>query len=836
MIARRARGWCQAILTAAGVLVGLGATTARAAAQRLPVQREADSEARRAALIELWDAIPGSTEARSGATFSAWLREQPRAMAASMSVPVGTPGVWTSIGPLGFYGDNGFFGSLPQLDAGRVPVIALHPTNRNIMFVGTSAGGVWRSTNEGASWVPLTDSQCSQVIGAIVIDPVNPNIVYAGTGEPSESTFGCGMLRSTDGGNSWVNVASSPFVPATGTPSVFYGLMVDRFSAGSTGTTVLVAATNTGLYRSTTSGTSWTLVSPALTFSDVVQHPTNPSIIYAARRGVSGSTTPGGLWRSTDRGATFAPVTPSSFPLDSVGRIEIAVSTARPGSVWMIASLPNSAFGGLHRYDDSTNTRSTLSATGVTAPPAVANRNNFGSQGNYDLMIAVDPANANNVFVGGVRAYRSIDGGATFTEIGMNVHCDWHVVVVDPNDPRRIVMGSDGGVFMSRDAGDTFLSINAGLATTLHYPGLSLHPTDPSGVLTGMQDNGTIIARNGITQFNGVFGGDGAYTAINPLNPDIYYVSSQNGNLVRVNAAANSARTITTGIEAGERRAFVAPFVIDASRPTRLYFGGTRIYRTANEGTLWAPISLDLTRGTGTISTIALAPSDSNVVFVGTSDGNLRYTRDFGVTWTAPVSTLPTRSAGHIAIDPLDATRALVTYTSTGTGHVFITSDGGVTWTDITGSLPDVSTQSATFGPKGSIYVGNMYGVYQTNDVGVTWTRAAGLPFIRTTDLVYNSRTNRLVAATYGRGLWAFDFSTATAVLRGDVNGDGVVNAADALIIQQALVGIQVQPTANLFPAGDANCDGKLDILDAFIVLRFAVGDAPPGACVGTSR
>ena len=132
--------------------------------------------------------------------------------------------------------------------------------------------------------------------------------------------------------------------------------------------------------------------------------------------------------------------------------------------------------------------------------------------------------------------------------------------------------------------------------------------------------------------------------------------------------------------------------------------------------------------------------------------------------------------------------------------------------------------------------VGKMYGVYQTNDVGVTWTRAAGLPFIRTTDLVYNSRTNRLVAATYGRGLWAFDFSTATAVLRGDVNGDGVVNAADALIIQQALVGIQVQPTANLFPAGDANCDGKLDILDAFIVLRFAVGDAPPGACVGTSR
>ncbi len=803
-------------------------------AQRPPVQREADSDVRRRALIELWDAIPGSEEPRSGATFAAWLREQPRM--AAISVPVPVPGVWSSIGPLGFYGDNGFFGSLPQLDAGRVPTVAFHPTERNTLFVGTAAGGVWKSTNEGASWVPLTDGQCSLVIGNLAIDPVTPNIIYAGTGEPSEATYGCGVLRSTDGGTSWTNIATAPFVVGTAVPSVFYGLLVDRASAGSASTTTLVAATNTGIYRSVNSGQAWTLVSPALTFSDIVQHPTNPNIMYAARRGVSGSTTPGGLWRSQDRGATWAAL--SAFPADSVGRIEIAVSRAKPGSVWLLASAPNSTFGGLYRWDDSTATRTTLAASGVNAPPAVANRNNFGGQGNYDLMIALDQANPDNIFVGGVRAYRSKDGGTTFQEIAMNIHCDWHVILVDPSDARRVLAGSDGGAFLSRDGGDAFQSINAGLATTLHYAGLSLHPTDPTGILTGMQDNGTIIARNGMTQWNGVFGGDGAFTAINPNTPTTYYVSSQNGNLVRANALTGSLVTVTNGIPSSttERRAFIAPFVVDATRPTRLYFGGARLFRTENEGALWNAITTDLTRGTGTISAIALAPSDSNTIYVGTSDANVKVSRDFGVTWNGTSATLPSRAVGDFAVDRQDAAKAVVTFTSSGTGHVYLTRDGGESWTNITGTLPDVATQAAAWGPNGRLFIGNMYGVYSSPDLGVTWTRESGVPWIRVTDLVYNETTKRLVAATYGRGIWSYDFNTASAVRRGDVNGDGVVNAADALIIQQALVGLSVQPANTVFPNGDANCDGALTILDALHVLRFAVGDAPVGSCVGTVR
>jgi photosystem II stability/assembly factor-like uncharacterized protein len=345
-------------------------------------------------------------------------------------------------------------------------------------------------------------------------------------------------------------------------------------------------------------------------------------------------------------------------------------------------------------------------------------------------------------------------------------------------------------------------------------------------VITGLQDNGTIITRNGMMQWNGVFGGDGAYTAINPESPSTYYVSSQSGNIYRLNASNAQGTRVWVDTLVERRRGFIAPFVLDASRPTRLYFGGARLFRTENQGTAWTPISPDLTRGTGVINAIALAPSDSNVIFVGTSDGNVRYSRDFGVTWLTPQSNLPARTITDFAVHPTDANKVVVTIGGSGGPHVYISRDGGVTWNDITAALPDVTTQAVAWGPAGRLYVGNMYGVYESGNEGQSWTRQAGMPTIRVTDLVYNARTNRLVAATYGRGIWAYDFSTPGQVLRGDVNGDGEVNAADALLIQQALIGVQLPASVTLFPAADANCDGRMEILDALLVLRSAVGEA----------
>lgn len=797
-------------------------------------EREGDAERRKQALLELWDGGAPGVEPGSGVTFAKWLQATGGARSASLRVSVMVPGTqqWTSVGPRGLYMDNGFYGSLPQLESGRAPALAFHPTDRLTLYAGTSAGGVWKSTNEGASWVPLTDTECSLVTGAITIDPVNPEIVYVGTGEVSEGTAGCGVLRSTNGGASWTTYGTNVFAASAAQSWAIYSIVVDRATAGSTTNTIVLASTLRGIMRSTDSGQSWTVVTPALTFSDLKQHPTDPDVLYAARVGVAGSAFPPALWRSSDRGLTWGAVT--TFPTDSVSRMEIAVSPARPGSVWMIAGRPDRQLGGIWRWDDATNSRSTLDAFGprVTEPTG---RLNFGGQSEYNLMIAVDPADADNIYIGGVRAYRSIDGGVTFREMAERIHVDWHAVVVDPNDPRRVLGGNDGGVFLSKDKGSTWTSLNAGLVTSLHYPGLSVHPTDPTGVLSGLQDNGTIITRNGVAQWNGVWGGDGAYTAIDPNAPNTWYVSSQSGNLVRLNGTTGASTRLPVDTLNDRRRAFIAPFILDPTRSTRLYFGGSRLQRSDNQGATWTAISPDLTRGTGVINAIAASPVDSNLLFVGANDGNVRYSRDYGVTFLAPQGLALTRTITDFAPHPTDPNRVVMTVGGSGGPHVFISRDGGANWTDITGSLPDVTTQAVAWGPGGlSLYVGNMYGVFVSTNEGGVWTRQQGMPTIRVTDLVYNARTNRLTAATYGRGIWAYDFTVPGATLRGDVNGDGQVNAADAMMIQQALIGVQLPSDVRLFPAADANCDGKMEVLDAVIVLKFAVGETV--GCVGTRR
>lgn len=797
-------------------------------------EREGDAERRKQALLELWDGGAPGVEPGSGVSFAKWLQATGGARSASLRVSVMVPGTqqWTSVGPRGLYMDNGFYGSLPQLESGRAPALAFHPTDRFTLYAGTSAGGVWKSTNEGASWVPLTDTECSLVTGSIAIDPVNPEIVYVGTGEVSEGTAGCGMLRSTNGGASWTTYGADVFTASAAQSWAIYSIVVDRATAGTTNATIVLASTLRGIMRSTNSGQTWTVVTPALTFSDLKQHPTDPNVLYAARVGVSGSAFPPALWRSNDRGLTWGAVT--TFPTDSVQRMEIAVSPARPGSVWMIAGRPDRQLGGIWRWDDATNSRSTLDAFGprVTEPTG---RLNFGGQSEYNLMIAVDPVDADLIYIGGVRAYRSIDGGVTFREMAERIHVDWHAVVVDPNDPRRVLGGNDGGVFLSKDKGSTWTSLNAGLVTSLHYPGLSVHPTDPTGVLSGLQDNGTIITRNGVAQWNGVWGGDGAYTAIDPNAPNTWYVSSQSGNLVRLNGTTGASTRLPVDTLNDRRRAFIAPFILDPTRSTRLYFGGSRLQRSDNQGATWTAISPDLTRGTGVINAIAASPVDSNLLFVGANDGNVRYSRDYGVTFLAPQGLALTRTITDFAPHPTDPTRVVMTVGGTGGPHVFISRDGGANWTDITGSLPDVTTQAVAWGPGGlSLYVGNMYGVFVSTNEGGVWTRQQGMPTIRVTDLVYNARTNRLTAATYGRGIWAYDFTVPGATLRGDVNGDGQVNAADAMMIQQALIGVQLPSDVRLFPAADANCDGKMEVLDAVIVLKFAVGETV--GCVGTRR
>ncbi len=751
------------------------------------------------------------------------------------SISGAIPGGWRSIGPNGLFDhDPGFFTSGSMIDAGRVTAVAPIPGG-NTLFIGSASGGVWRSTG-GDYWVPLTDTQCNLTVGAVTMDAADPNVIYAGTGEYNTNSWGCGILRSTDAGASWTLLGANSFrVSRSGVPSgsaSFGKILVSRPPGGSVSTTVLIAASNVGVFRSPDGGTTWGPPVLAGATASVVAHPTTAGVVFAGNSDKS-TDSRRGVYKSVDNGATWIalPAMPN-ISVGDIGRIELAVTPAAPNLVYTLLAAVDGNFLGLLAWDDAAGTWRSLSANGLYGG---SNRGDFGSQSSYNLVIAVDPRSADRIYIAGVRAYKSIDGGSTFNRFAMDIHADWHSIVIDPQNPDIVYAGTDGGIFVSADQGVTWVSRNSGLTITQYYPGISASP-NASAIMGGSQDNGT-HHYTGSLYWNGFFSGDGGYTAINYANPSVRYGETQwaggSFTFIRQEGAASSSRTL--GINRNDRAAFIPPFVMDPVAPTTLYFGTNRLYRTTNEGSQWTSISTDLTKGSGFITTIAVAKSDPLTIYVGTSDGNVNVTRDGGATFTLRTTGLPDRWVTRVHIDPLDATHALLTVSSFGTGHVFETKDAGVSWTDISAGLADAPANAVVFVPSVGIMVGTDVGVFQAPSPGAPWVAGpVGIPNVIVNDLIYVPGANLLLAGTYGRGMFAYTVGGQTPVLRGDVNADGTVDAFDALLIQQSLVGTLPGSTM-IYPRGDADCNETIQTADAVHVLRTAVG-LTSTVCVNTVR
>ena len=665
------------------------------------------------------------------------LREK-RAMPPAGVLPMGVADTrWRALGP-----DRVMSNGVAT--AGRVSAIAIHPTDMNIIYAGGAQGGVWRSDDAGANWRPLTDQECSLAMGSIAIDPVNPDIIYAGTGEQhfsGDSYYGCGVLRSLDAGETWEQQGVQTYVDrGRGGGARIARVVIDRATAGSATSTTVLAASTFGLFRSTDSGRSWGLVLEG-TATDLVVHPTDPSIMYAAVYG-------NGVYKSSDTGASWTH-TSTGMNLDIARRINLAIAPSAPNTLYASFQTGESKGDGLTMY------RTGNGATSWQELPAAGA--SCWYQCWYDMTIAVHPTNPQTIYFGSLQLYRSVNGGQAFSVHHNGIYVDEHLLVFDTlRGQNALYLANDGGVYRTVDGGTNWTSLATNLAVAQYYRGISLHPSLAGVTLGGTQDQGTQRSATGTRVWQKVYGGDGGYTAFDVEDPATWYAETQwIANEFYIGPRKNGM-LVTNGIDLSERGLFIPPLVMDPVDSKRLYFGVRTLYRTDNAAGRWERI-YRTPSDREVITSIGLTPSDGNTVYAGVLWGQVIVTRDGGVTWQQSGSGLPDRFIGDVVVHPDDPEQAYAVAGGFLTGHVFHTVDGGRTWRDRTGNLPDHPVNAVLYDPADpeGVFIGTDLGVFHSAGGGDVWDRLdEDLPTVAVYDLAAQPGTSRLVAATHGRGMF----------------------------------------------------------------------------------
>ncbi|MBL7910815.1 MAG: T9SS type A sorting domain-containing protein [Bacteroidia bacterium] len=645
---------------------------------------------------------------------------------------------WTPVGPMGpLSGSAG--GQL--LKSGRMCFITVDPTNSNNLWVGAPAGGLWKSTNGGTSWTTNTDNLAVIGCSDLAIDPTNTSIMYLATGDgDAGDTRSIGVLKSTNGGATW---------SATGlTNAVTNNFTIRRLIINPSNPLIVIAATSGGIYRTINGGTNWTQVATGSTF-DLEFKPGAPTTVYA------GGTT---FRVSNDGGATFVTVN-TGIPTTGINRMAIAVTPADANYVYVLASNSSgNGFQGFYRSINSAGAFTQMATTPNLLGWATAG-NDTGGQGWYDLCVAASPLNANEVVTGGVNVWRTTNGGTNWTIYGHwtgsgapFTHADQHDLEYDAAG--TLFNTNDGTVY--RRTATAWQEISGTINISQIYK-IGLSSLTANKWITGHQDNGTSIW-NGTT-YNAALGGDGMDCFIDRTNDNNMFGEYYNGALRKSTNGGTSWSTCTTGMTG------TAPWVTawkqDPQIATTLYCGYTNLFKSTNSAGNWTQLTaLPIT---GSVKEFAIAPSNNQVIYVLKGSGICK-TTDGGTTWTNVTGTVPVGSASpeFITIDPTDPNNAWVVLSGYSAGNkVFMTTNGGTTWTNFTSNLPNIPANCSVYQPGTSdrIYVGMDVGVYYRDNVSATWTLYnAGLPNMPLSDMeISPANPTKLVAASYGRGVWIVD-------------------------------------------------------------------------------
>ncbi len=664
----------------------------------------------------------------------------------------------------------------PNNIGGRVVDIEFDPKNPTTVYAAAATGGVFKSIDTGKTWLPIFDEQTVLTIGDIGVDPVNPEIVYVGTGEANggHNNFpGGGVYKSTDGGQSW------QLMGLENTASIGR-ILVDPLNPQR----VFVAAVGSyfqpnperGIFRSKDGGLSWSnvlFISDSTGAIDIVMNPNEPDTLLAAmwervRRPNSshlyGQTS--GIYRSFNGGENWELLS-NGLPdptITQVGRIGLALCAGRPNIIYSLYN-DGADYTGLYKTIDGGD-------TWLDVDPDKEISEGTRQFSWYFGQVRVHPTNSNKVFAMDVSLMISENSGENWTIAhSSGLHVDHHALAFHPVDPEFIIEGNDGGINISTNGGGNWTKVSR-LPVTQFYE-IGLDQSNPQRLYGGTQDNGTMRTLTGsVFDWGKIFGGDGFYVIVDPTDPNIIYAESQFGALAKSTNGGQLFFPARTGINLSEKTNWSTPVVMDPEDSQVLYYGTSRIYRTENGAASWTPISPNLTDGSpgkrlGTVTTIAVAPTNSGVIYAGTDDSHVWVTNDTGQVWTDISAVLPYRWVTRVVVDPKDENIAYVTFSGLKwkdpQSHVFRTENMGLDWQDISGNLPDAPVNALAVDAIDTkvLYLGSDVGAFVSFDSGQSWQPlGTGLPMVSVYDLKIHPTEHFLVAGTHGRSMYKLDLSS----------------------------------------------------------------------------
>jgi len=747
-------------------------------------------------------------------------------------------GEWHAIGPSPIDGVYMPQGRIPG--SGRVNGFVVDPRNSDMVYAAASIGGIWKTEDGGLTWRSLVDQQVPLIYGGLVLDPANPDVLYATLGEFDGQVSGVygflanGIMRTDDGGATWALLGADTFNGASVTALVFDDQ--GNMYASSGQMSVYYGPPDQpefGIFKSADGGATWERLAACSDFGNCT--PTtggenrsylggffdldlsSNGTLFASVCVVQCYTT--SIIRSTDGGSSWDTLDVSDaldtwatenevdvIYLDDNNEVpaldgfEIAVAATDPnlllaggGISWLDADGNEGIWSWAIRSTDGGDTWEWLPDAGD-----YCSSTNGSPQCTYDNIVEIDPTDPDIMYLGGSLTVepdtynwvgvirRSDDGGETWTDLtpaedGSLMHPDAHGLTIDPNDHNVLWVGNDGGIYKTADAsaGSVVWESRSQGLNTLLFIDVALSPTDPDYLIGGMQDNAKAFTTDR-SQWEGASSGDGAFVAVDPFDPDIVYGSIYPPTIFERNEDGGAgdytawnpsgfSNGYNDGLDASDSWAFYPPFAVDPNSEGVLYIVSNRVYKTEDRGDSWEPVSdyLNFT-DRGSIQSIVVAPSDSDVIYAGLTEGTLYASFDGGGSWgeiTGP--DFPSRVINRIAVSPDDPQMVYLAFggfnvqTPDTPGHVFMTTDGGGSWEDISFDLPDAPLAGIAVDVRADyagVYVGGALGVWVLQDGSQEWLPyGTGMPFALVSSLQLNPNTGVMAASTYGRSIWIID-------------------------------------------------------------------------------